>query len=175
MAVPLAPPSPPSPDPPPLFPPLHTADVLACQFSQWYPRFRRVSPKATVVRPIPDEDAFVDYLESDGLFLPEGSGHMGCVTWYPQVEGARLDVDDVLISRTLSRAQSERTERLGRRRTHFVLVILVRERRRRRPANASPPPPPVLLPAPQRRDPCRDREVRWCRLSKAQLVVAAGP
>ncbi|BGP25057.1 hypothetical protein JCM10295v2_003977 [Rhodotorula toruloides] len=81
MAVPLTPQPPPahsssaSSDPP--FPPLHTADVLACQFSHWYPLFKRVSPKATVVRPIPDEEAFVEYLETDGLFLPDGSGPMG--------------------------------------------------------------------------------------------------
>lgn len=61
-----------------LFPPLHTRDVLACQFSSWYSLFKRVSPKATVLRPIPNEDDFLDYLESDGLFLPEGSGPMGC-------------------------------------------------------------------------------------------------
>ncbi|GAA5897999.1 hypothetical protein JCM8208_003221 [Rhodotorula glutinis] len=60
-----------------LFPPLHTRDVLACQFSSWYPLFKRLSPKATVVRPIPHEADFLDYLESDGLFLPEGSGPMG--------------------------------------------------------------------------------------------------
>ncbi|TNY18550.1 D123-domain-containing protein [Rhodotorula diobovata] len=60
-----------------LFPPLHTRDVLACQFSSWYSLFKRVSPKATVLRPIPNEDDFLDYLESDGLFLPEGSGPMG--------------------------------------------------------------------------------------------------
>ncbi|GJN90901.1 hypothetical protein Rhopal_003915-T1 [Rhodotorula paludigena] len=52
-------------------------DVLACQFSSWYPLFKRCSPKATVIRPIPDEADFLDYLESDGLFLPEGSGPMG--------------------------------------------------------------------------------------------------
>ncbi|BGP16669.1 hypothetical protein JCM10213_000415 [Rhodosporidiobolus nylandii] len=60
-----------------IFPPLATADVLACQFSSWYPRFKRVSPKATVIRPIPHQADFLEYLESDGLFLPEGSGPMG--------------------------------------------------------------------------------------------------
>ncbi|BGP32516.1 hypothetical protein JCM10296v2_004297 [Rhodotorula toruloides] len=81
MPVPLTPPPPPPPAPPstdpPLYPPLHTADILACQFSHWYPLFRRIGPKATVIRPIPDEDDFVEYLESDRLFLPEGSGPMG--------------------------------------------------------------------------------------------------
>lgn len=59
------------------FPPLTRAAVLACQFSSWYPTFRKHSPKATVIRPL--EDRFIDYLESDGLFLPEGSGPMGYV------------------------------------------------------------------------------------------------
>ncbi|GAA6041124.1 hypothetical protein JCM8097_004127 [Rhodosporidiobolus ruineniae] len=70
-------PAPPADDDNALFPPLTTADVLACQFSSWYPLFKRVSPKATVIRPIPHQDDFLDYLESDGVFLPEGSGPMG--------------------------------------------------------------------------------------------------
>ncbi|KAK4047162.1 hypothetical protein OIV83_005614 [Microbotryomycetes sp. JL201] len=61
--------------PSPQFPPLSQQDVLACSFSSWYPLFRRHSPKATVIRPL--SSSFVDYLESDGLFLPEGSGPMG--------------------------------------------------------------------------------------------------
>ncbi|BGP48621.1 hypothetical protein JCM10450v2_004497 [Rhodotorula kratochvilovae] len=65
------------PDAADLFPPLRTQDVLACQFSAWYPLYKRVSPKATVIRPIPHQADFLDYLESDGLFLPEGSGPMG--------------------------------------------------------------------------------------------------
>ncbi|SGY93614.1 BQ5605_C037g11599 [Microbotryum silenes-dioicae] len=57
------------------FPPLTKADVIACAFSSWYPTFRRHSPKATVIAPLSDE--FIDYLQSDGVFLPEGSGPMG--------------------------------------------------------------------------------------------------
>lgn len=59
------------------FPSLYRADVLACQFSAWYPTFRKHSPKSTVIKPL--EDRFIQYLESDGLFLPEGSGPMGYV------------------------------------------------------------------------------------------------
>ncbi|GAA95054.1 uncharacterized protein L969DRAFT_95970 [Mixia osmundae IAM 14324] len=55
----------------PGFPRLTRADVLQCQFSAWYPDFRRLSPKATVVR-LPED--FRRWLESDGLILPEGSG-----------------------------------------------------------------------------------------------------
>lgn len=62
-----------------VFPPLHTADVLACQFSSWYPRFKRIAPKATIVRPLPEDEHLIDFLEADGLILPEGSGPMGSV------------------------------------------------------------------------------------------------
>ncbi|GAA5870789.1 hypothetical protein JCM3774_001678 [Rhodotorula dairenensis] len=60
-----------------VLPPLYTADVLACQFSSWYPRFKRVAPKATVIRPLPEDEHLIDFLEADGLFLPDGSGPMG--------------------------------------------------------------------------------------------------
>lgn len=60
-----------------VFPPLHKSDVLACQFSSWYPRFKRHAPKATIIKPIPHEEELLEYLESDGLFLPEGSGPNG--------------------------------------------------------------------------------------------------
>ncbi|GAA5979682.1 hypothetical protein JCM5350_003811 [Sporobolomyces pararoseus] len=59
------------------FSPLRQSDVLACQFSSWYPRFKRHAPKATIIRPIPQEEELLEYLESDGLFLPEGSGPNG--------------------------------------------------------------------------------------------------
>ncbi|KAJ8294326.1 Cell division cycle protein 123 [Rhodotorula toruloides] len=120
MAVPLAPrppPAPSSPDPP-LFPPLHTADILACQFSHWYPLFKRISPKATVIRPIPQEDDFVEYLESDGLFLPEGSGPMGLS------ELSDSDSDDEPTSSSSSTASStdgadDRPTRSPRQRRQF--------------------------------------------------------
>jgi len=60
------------------FPPLSRADVLACVFSAWYPTFRKHSPKASVIKPLTSE--FVEYLQSDGVFLPEGSGPMGSVS-----------------------------------------------------------------------------------------------
>jgi hypothetical protein len=53
------------------FPPLTRSAVVNCSFSSWYPTFRRHSPKASVIKPL--EPAFIEYLESDGLFVPEGS------------------------------------------------------------------------------------------------------
>lgn len=57
------------------FPPLTRADVLACSFSAWYPTFRKVAPKASIIKPL--EDRFIDYLESDRVFIPDGSGPIG--------------------------------------------------------------------------------------------------
>lgn len=48
-------------------PRLTRSAVDACAFKAWYPKFKKVSPKATI---IDLEDGFVDYLKSDGLFLP---------------------------------------------------------------------------------------------------------
>ena len=57
------------------FPPLSRADVLACSFYAWYPTFRKVAPKASIIKPL--EDRFIDYLESDRVFIPDGSGPIG--------------------------------------------------------------------------------------------------
>ncbi|GAA6050299.1 hypothetical protein JCM3770_002951 [Rhodotorula araucariae] len=81
------------PDAADLFPPLRTQDVLACQFSSWYPLYKRVSPKATVIRPIPHANDFLEYLESDGLFLPEGSGPMGLSELSDSEDEADLPAD----------------------------------------------------------------------------------
>lgn len=150
-----------------LFPPLHTRDVLACQFSAWYPLFKRHSPKATVLRPIPHEADFLDYLESDGLFLPEGSGPMGCVP--PLAHSTRRTRAHVITTRP----QPQRAQRLGRRRrrrrpSRRPVRLLAGQRRRRRACAA------VHLPAPRRRDSRRPRAIRRRSLSQAQLVVAAG-
>lgn len=56
---------------PTLFPSLTADGLLAFQFSSWYPRFSSHSIKSTIIRPLNEE--FLDYLRSDGVFLPEGS------------------------------------------------------------------------------------------------------
>lgn len=77
-----------------MFPPLHTADVLACQFSSWYPRFKRIAPKATIVRPLPEDEHLIDFLEADGLILPEGSGPMGISELSDSESEQEDDADD---------------------------------------------------------------------------------
>jgi hypothetical protein len=54
-----------------IFPPLSASEVLAFQFSAWYPTFAALSVKSTVVRPLPA--AFRAYLDADGVFIPRGS------------------------------------------------------------------------------------------------------
>lgn len=62
----------PSPvSPPTLLPPTTPENVLALQFSSWYPRFSTHSIKSTIVRPLSQE--FLDYLNADGVFMPEGA------------------------------------------------------------------------------------------------------
>ncbi|CAI5466883.1 unnamed protein product [Closterium sp. Yama58-4] len=46
---------------------MRRADVLACQIQSWYPSFRSVSLRTEII-PLPPE--FIDYLLSDGIFLP---------------------------------------------------------------------------------------------------------
>lgn len=74
------------------FPPLTKADVLACVFSAWYPALRKVSPKASIIKPL--EDSFIDYLESDRVFIPAGSGPLGCVLLLPVPARRKLTTRD---------------------------------------------------------------------------------
>jgi hypothetical protein len=42
-------------------------DIIRCRFSSWYGRFRDVTFKSRVI-PLPKE--FIDYLNADGIYLP---------------------------------------------------------------------------------------------------------
>ncbi|THV05275.1 D123-domain-containing protein [Dendrothele bispora CBS 962.96] len=53
------------------FPLQSTSYILSFQFSSWYPKFRHVSIKSTIIRPLAQE--FHDYMNADGVFVPEGS------------------------------------------------------------------------------------------------------
>ncbi|KAA1469818.1 cytoplasmic protein [Dentipellis sp. KUC8613] len=59
------------PDDQPLFPAQSRSDILAFQFSSWYPIFSDISPKSTVIRPLPP--AFCEYLDAESVFVPSGS------------------------------------------------------------------------------------------------------
>lgn len=54
-----------------IFPPLTRRDVLGFQCSSWYDTFVAITVKAVIIRPLPSE--FREYLESDGVTVPDGS------------------------------------------------------------------------------------------------------
>lgn len=56
---------------PDIFPALTHEALLAFQFSSWYPKFSSLSIKSTIVRPLSQE--FLEYLDADGVFMPEGA------------------------------------------------------------------------------------------------------
>ncbi|KAI6117323.1 hypothetical protein EDD17DRAFT_1446135, partial [Pisolithus thermaeus] len=53
------------------FPSLTANYILAFQFSNRYAAYTRVSPKSTTIRPLGED--LKHYLESDSIFIPEGS------------------------------------------------------------------------------------------------------
>jgi len=57
------------------WPTLTGEDVIAFQFSNWFPTFSTLSIKSTV---IPLADEFRSYLEADGVLVPKGSENV-CV------------------------------------------------------------------------------------------------
>ncbi|GBE85182.1 D123-domain-containing protein [Sparassis latifolia] len=75
-----------------LFPILTLESVLAFQFSAWYPRFSSLSIKSTVIRPLTQE--FRDYLDSDGVFVPEGAEDLPAGSTLSDDEGDHGDDDD---------------------------------------------------------------------------------
>lgn len=46
--------------------------IINCSFSSWYPKYQKHVPKAHIIKPLPQ--AFIDYLSSDGIELPN-DGH----------------------------------------------------------------------------------------------------
>ncbi|KAH8108660.1 D123-domain-containing protein [Phellopilus nigrolimitatus] len=57
-----------------MFPSLSGEDVLAFQFSTWYPQFKHISMKSTIIRPLGED--FKNYLLSDGVRIPDGSDNV---------------------------------------------------------------------------------------------------
>ncbi|KAJ1921233.1 hypothetical protein H4219_000832 [Mycoemilia scoparia] len=44
-------------------------DLIKCSFSQWYPLFKAHTFKSEIIKPLSPE--FIDYLLSDGIFIPD--------------------------------------------------------------------------------------------------------
>ncbi|TFK40581.1 D123-domain-containing protein, partial [Crucibulum laeve] len=54
-----------------LFPTQTPSYILSFQFSSWYATFANATIKSTIIRPLSKE--FHEYLDTDGVFVPEGS------------------------------------------------------------------------------------------------------
>ncbi|KAK0188651.1 D123-domain-containing protein [Armillaria mellea] len=72
-------------------PPLSAAYVLSFQFSSWYPRFSSKTIKSTSIKRLPPD--FVEYLDSDGVIVPEGSENLS-VDIFLANENATIMEDD---------------------------------------------------------------------------------
>ncbi|KAI0763619.1 D123-domain-containing protein [Trametes elegans] len=77
---------------PALFPTLSPDALLAFQFSSWYPRFASHSIRSTVIRPLSSE--FRHYLDSDGVFVPDGAEDLPAESTLSDDEDAGEDEED---------------------------------------------------------------------------------
>lgn len=50
------------------FPPVTGQDILNCSFSSWYAKYHRLSPRARIIKPLPE--GFLTFLKSDGIVIP---------------------------------------------------------------------------------------------------------
>jgi hypothetical protein len=57
-----------------LFSTTNPQNLLAFQFSTWYPKFASTTMRSKIISPLPP--AFLEYLHSDGVFVPEGSENL---------------------------------------------------------------------------------------------------
>ncbi|KAG8906631.1 hypothetical protein FRB99_006419 [Tulasnella sp. 403] len=57
--------------PPALFPPSTRSNIISFQTSSWYETFSAVTIKSVIIRPLSDE--FREFLQSDGVTIPDGS------------------------------------------------------------------------------------------------------
>ncbi|KAG8920593.1 hypothetical protein FRC00_009782, partial [Tulasnella sp. 408] len=69
-----------------VFPPLTKATVLAFQTSSWLDLFSSITIKTSVIRPLPRD--FREYLESDGITIPEGSEDAVAQSSLPDDDGS---------------------------------------------------------------------------------------
>ena len=68
-----------------VFPTLTPSYILTFQFSSWYSIFAKHSIKSTIIRPLSDD--FRDYLNADGVFIPEGSENaLVCKNAIPEMQ-----------------------------------------------------------------------------------------
>ena len=93
---------------PPL-PPLSQA-LQASSFANWYPKFRKVSPKATIIDVEEIEPHLLDWLEEDGLTLPLGSEGLE-----EEFASAHIESDEEQDEDDSEEDEEEKGERVSRR------------------------------------------------------------
>lgn len=50
--------------------PVTADDIEKCSFSNWYPLFKKYIPQTKIIKPLPE--SFIQYLDQDGIRLPQG-------------------------------------------------------------------------------------------------------
>ncbi|KAK7694590.1 hypothetical protein QCA50_001776 [Cerrena zonata] len=75
------------------FPHLTPHHILAFQFSSWYPHFSSHSIKSTIIRPLSEE--FREYLDSEGVFIPEGAEDLPVESSLSDQEDEDEDEDEI--------------------------------------------------------------------------------
>ncbi|KAG2123314.1 D123-domain-containing protein [Suillus cothurnatus] len=81
--------------------PVQTPDyLLSFQFSSWYPTFTSISVKSTIIRPL--DQVFKEYLDSDGIFVPEGSENVSAESLPSCQKDEEDEEDDAAVGRSFS-------------------------------------------------------------------------
>ncbi|PPQ68335.1 hypothetical protein CVT24_004816 [Panaeolus cyanescens] len=75
-----------------IFPRLSPSYILSFQFSSWYPLFEKHTIRSTIIRPLSSE--FQDYLNADGVFVPQGSENAPAITELSDEENDDDDEDE---------------------------------------------------------------------------------
>ncbi|ANB11290.1 Cdc123p [Sugiyamaella lignohabitans] len=70
-------------------------NVDNCAFSSWYPQYKKLCPKARLVKPLPKE--FVEYLLADGIVLAKGDAGLVWEDTDGEVHGARIEEVDASV------------------------------------------------------------------------------
>lgn len=100
-----------------IFPQFNASYILAFQFSSWFPAFSSISIKSTIIRPLDQE--FKNYLESDGVFVPEGSEDTSVFFGWHSNDITNIPIYSVAESTLSDEDESESSDRSEPEAHHF--------------------------------------------------------
>ena len=69
---------------------MEVSEILACQFSRWYPAYRQLTYRSQI---IDLRQEFEAYLQEDGIFVPSGSGAVGPLLPTGHLHSTQLDTN----------------------------------------------------------------------------------